>query len=429
MASSTGSWPRTARGLQHSPARERRQTQSARSTPRRPRSATPEYYQYDPETSRTSPRCGVGGSVVGNPGSWTSPATERSPSEPDSRAISPGRVSDFRRGAAGTPGRCDRRSGAGPHVLAAALFEALRLAAAKRSSRIGCCRRCAFGFGGHVEKGGRGAGSPPRADALVFFGATGDPRLQEDSSPALYAMASPGPPRGARRRGWRALGLDARAAFRARASHREEASKKHGGGCGRDDLSRRSPARLIYVDGGTTADPTTYRAVHEKLSGASRPLHYPSRFRRACSARVVEGLGTLGQRAGRQGRSREALSAGDLPSAQALNATLHRVFDEASIFRIDHYPREGVSPETFLVFSALRIPFSKPHLEPKLTSPASRSRWRRASESRGRGRFLRGGGSHPPTSSRNHLLQVVGFLLAMEPPLTTVTTSRSATSR
>src|SRR5439155_202335 len=92
--------------------------------------------------------------------------------------------------------------------------------------------------------------------------------------------------------------------------------------------------RLRYVRG-DYGDPATFEALRQALGGATRPLHYlaipPSLF-----ATVVEGLG-------RSSCAREARVVlekpfgRDLPSAQALNATLHTVFDESSIFRIDHY--------------------------------------------------------------------------------------------
>jgi glucose-6-phosphate 1-dehydrogenase len=48
----------------------------------------------------------------------------------------------------------------------------------------------------------------------------------------------------------------------------------------------------------------------------------------------------------------------DLPSAQALNATIHSVFDEADVFRIDHYL--GKEP----VQNLLLFRFANTFLEP-----------------------------------------------------------------
>src|SRR5205823_279775 len=72
---------------------------------------------------------------------------------------------------------------------------------------------------------------------------------------------------------------------------------------------------------------------------------------------VVEGLG----RSSSATNARVVLEkpfGRDLPSAQALNATLHRVFDERSIFRIDHYL--GKEP----VQNLLLFRFANTFLEP-----------------------------------------------------------------
>src|SRR4029077_2456857 len=87
--------------------------------------------------------------------------------------------------------------------------------------------------------------------------------------------------------------------------------------------------------GGGYEDEKTYAALRKALGDSERPLHYlaipPSLF-----ATVVEGLGKPGCAQGARVVLEKPFGR-DLPSARALNTTLHRVFDESAIFRIDHY--------------------------------------------------------------------------------------------
>ena len=92
--------------------------------------------------------------------------------------------------------------------------------------------------------------------------------------------------------------------------------------------------QLRYVDG-DYADEKTFAALKAELSGAQRPTHYlaipPSMF-----ATVIENLGKSGCAAG--GRVVVEKPFGrDLRSARELNAIIHAVFAEDSVFRIDHY--------------------------------------------------------------------------------------------
>ncbi len=93
-------------------------------------------------------------------------------------------------------------------------------------------------------------------------------------------------------------------------------------------------AQLRYVDG-DYADPATYHELRKELGLATRPIHYlaipPSMF-----ASVVQGLG----KSGCADNARvivEKPFGRDLATAQELDRTLHEVFPEESIFRIDHY--------------------------------------------------------------------------------------------
>ena len=85
----------------------------------------------------------------------------------------------------------------------------------------------------------------------------------------------------------------------------------------------------------TTRSLYTYQRLRQVLGGAQRPLHYlaipPSMF-----GTVVQGLAHAGCAAGARVIVEKPFGR-DLASAQALNRTLHEVFPEPSVFRIDHY--------------------------------------------------------------------------------------------
>src|SRR6202158_5233106 len=166
----------------------------------------------------------------------------------------------------------------------------------------------------------------PESDAFVFFGATGDLPYKK-IFPALQALIRRAqldmPIIGMARAGWTLDNLRERA----------RDSLEHNGGVDPDAFLKLS-ARLKYV-GGDYQDPATYERLRQALDGASRPLHYlaipPSMF-----ATVVQGLAQAG--CAKDARVIVEKPFGrDLASAQALDRTLHEVFAEPAIFRIDHY--------------------------------------------------------------------------------------------
>jgi glucose-6-phosphate 1-dehydrogenase len=245
--------------------------------------------------------------------------------------------------------------------------------------------------------------SAPHSDALVLFGASGDLAYKK-IFPALQAMVRRGhldvPVVGVARSEWT---LEQ---FRARA---RESIQRHGHFD--EALFAKLSERLRYVQG-EYDDPQTYAGIHKEIGGATRPLFYlaipPSLF-----PVVVEGLGRSG--CARDARVVVEKPFGrDLLSARALNATLHRVFDEHSIFRIDHYL--GKEP----VQNLLLFRFSNTFLEPIWNRNYVDSVQITLAESfgvEGRGRFYEEAGAIRDVI-QNHMLQVVGFL-AMEPPATT----------
>ena len=166
----------------------------------------------------------------------------------------------------------------------------------------------------------------PSSDALVFFGATGDLAYKK-IFPAMQAMIRHGdldiPIVGMARGGWT---LD-------RLRDRARDSLEQNGGVDADAFAKLS-AQLKYVDG-DYGDPATYERLKQALGGAARPLHYlaipPSMF-----GAVVRGLAKVGCDRGARVVVEKPFGR-DLASARALNRTLHGVFEESAVFRIDHY--------------------------------------------------------------------------------------------
>jgi len=244
--------------------------------------------------------------------------------------------------------------------------------------------------------------SERRCDALVLFGATGD-LAKKKIFPSVYRLER------RRQLDIPVIGIASSAWSLEDLRKRVRESVMAAEPDADPEVLQRLQDRLRYVDG-DYREKSTFEALRKCMGDVRYPLHYlaipPSLF-----PVVVEGL--AGCECSRDGRVVVEKPFGrDLASAQSLNRTLHDVFPESRVFRIDHFMgKEAVQ-------NLLYFRFANSFVEPIWNRTWVESIQITLAESfgvEGRGRFYEEVGAVRDVV-QNHLLQIVG-LLSMEPPV------------
>lgn len=244
--------------------------------------------------------------------------------------------------------------------------------------------------------------------AFVIFGVTGDLAARK-LIPALYALHVDG----ALHPDTRIVGFARSAPNDASLRERLGASLREHVGDIDEDAWRALAERIVSVRGGYDGDGFARLSARLDELGLDDHVYYTSTPPEAYTP-IVQGLAAAGLSRSPRGFRRivvEKPFGSDLDSAAALNAELQAAFDEAQVYRIDHY----LAKETAQNLAVLRFANTlfEPiwsnryvdHVQITMAEPMGME---------GRGAFYEQAGVVRDVF-QNHLLQLLA-LIAMEPP-------------